>query len=95
MGARQDVDSASTPRRDGAIQETSRPFHRARRYHHVWKNRYMGDTRAAWFEAGVPSASAATKIRVRDPRNEQGLPVQLCQPEGSWASIWPDLIHYG
>ncbi len=27
--------------------------------------------------------------------NEQGLPVQLCQPKASWASIWPDLIHYG
>jgi Dolichyl-phosphate-mannose-protein mannosyltransferase len=26
--------------------------------------------------------------------NEQGLPVQLCQPETSWAVLWPKLVHY-
>jgi hypothetical protein len=26
--------------------------------------------------------------------DEQGLPVQLCQPETSWATLWRHLIHY-
>jgi Dolichyl-phosphate-mannose-protein mannosyltransferase len=26
--------------------------------------------------------------------NQQGLPVQFCQPAASWASLWPHLIHY-
>jgi hypothetical protein len=26
--------------------------------------------------------------------SEQGLPVQLCQPEAAWTSMWPHLIHY-
>ena len=25
---------------------------------------------------------------------EQGLPVQLCRPETSWATLWPQLTHY-
>jgi hypothetical protein len=27
--------------------------------------------------------------------DQQGLPVQLCQPESAWTSIWPDLVRYG
>jgi hypothetical protein len=26
--------------------------------------------------------------------NEQGLPVQLCRPTGSWRALWPHLVHY-
>jgi Dolichyl-phosphate-mannose-protein mannosyltransferase len=26
--------------------------------------------------------------------NQQGLPVQLCQPTGTWATLWPHLVHY-
>jgi hypothetical protein len=26
--------------------------------------------------------------------NEQGLPVQLCQPTASWQTLWPHLTHY-
>jgi dolichyl-phosphate-mannose-protein mannosyltransferase len=26
--------------------------------------------------------------------NEQGLPVQLCQPAASWPTLWPHLTHY-
>jgi 4-amino-4-deoxy-L-arabinose transferase-like glycosyltransferase len=32
--------------------------------------------------------------RVNLHNDEQGLPVQLCQPEASWATLWPHLVHY-
>jgi 4-amino-4-deoxy-L-arabinose transferase-like glycosyltransferase len=32
--------------------------------------------------------------RVGLDNDEQGLPVLLCQPNGSWAALWPKLRHY-